>query len=77
MAKRPLTLDEVWALQEGQGHDERGRDLDVIVPAKDPEFGPYADHRFAPSGGKPPAGWRRLTEEEIHQASEIDEEEPD
>jgi hypothetical protein len=77
MAKATFTLEELWALQEGEGHDERGRDLDILVPVGDREFGPYSDHRFAASGGKAPAGWRWLTEEEIHQASEIDEEEPE
>jgi hypothetical protein len=75
--QRPLTLDDLWALQEGEGHDARGRDLHVLVPAGDPEFGPYRDHRFAPAGGTAPAGWRWLTEEEIHQASEVDDEEPE
>jgi hypothetical protein len=77
VAKRPLNLTELWALQEGEGHDARGRDLAVLVPARDPEFGPYTDHRFASAGGKAPDGWRWLTEEEVHQASEIEEEEPE
>jgi hypothetical protein len=77
MAKGPLNLVDLWALQEGEGHDAAGHDLHILVPSRDPELGPYTDHRFAAAGGKAPAGWRWLTEEEIHQASEIEEEEPD
>lgn len=70
MADIPIALDDLWALQEGEGRDARGRDLDLWVPAGDPEYGPYTAYRFAEPNRHPGAGWRTLTPDEIREATE-------
>ncbi len=75
MAKTPIDLDELWALQESEGRDARGRDLDVAVPTGEPEYGPYAAYRLVPRGEGPGEGWRTLTPHEVREATERAEEE--
>ena len=60
-----MELDALWAIQEGQGTDPKGRDVAIVVPATDPEFGPYRRYSFVPVGEAPEVGWRLLTQAEI------------
>ena len=75
MADTPIELDDLWALQEGEGRDALGRDLDLWVPSGDPEYGPYTGYRFVPPSGRPGRGWRTLTPDEIREATEGTEDE--
>ena len=72
-----MDIDELWAIQEGQGTDPRGRDIAIVVPAADPEFGPYSRYSFVPAGERPGPGWRLLSQGEVHQALAQHELEPD
>lgn len=60
-----MDIEELWAIQEGQGIDARGHDLTIVVPATDPEFGPYTGHAFVEASGAVPPGYRMLTQEEV------------
>lgn len=68
-----MDIEELWAIQEGQGTDPRGRDITIVVPASDPEFGPYSRYSFVPAGEVPGPGWRMLSQGEALQAQEQDE----
>ena len=60
-----MDLFELLAIQEAQGTDRQGHELAIVVPAQDPEFGPYASYTFCEFGGIVPRGWRMLTQEEV------------
>jgi len=60
-----MDLHELLALQEAQGTDPLGRELTLVVPARDPEFGPYSGYAFCAPGGGVPAGYRVLTQDEV------------
>lgn len=63
-----MDLHELLAIQESQGTDRRGRELALVVPARDPEFGPYTGYAFCEPGGTVPPGFRMLTQEEVRSA---------
>lgn len=65
-----MDLHELLALQEAQGSDRQGHELALVVPATDPEFGPYASYSFCELGGIVPRGWRMLTQEEVRSVYE-------
>jgi hypothetical protein len=71
-----MDLEELWAIQAAQGRDARGRDLTIVVPVGDPEFGPYTGYAFASGGGTFPPGYRMLTQEEVSAVRADEEEDP-
>lgn len=60
-----MDLQELLAIQDSQGADRQGHELSVVVPTKDPEFGPYRGYTFCELGGIVPRGYRMLTQEEV------------
>lgn len=60
-----MDLRELLAIEESQGVDRRGRELTIVVPRRDPEFGPYSGYAFCEPGGSVPAGYRTLSQEEV------------
>ena len=61
-----MDLEELWAIQEAQGVDDRGRELTIVVSQSDPEFGPLKGYAFAVAGEAPKPGYRMLTQEEVN-----------
>jgi hypothetical protein len=70
-----MDLDELWALQESQSTDARGREMVIVVPEDDPEFGPYTSYAFIEPDDETPARMRLLTEDEVIEALGAPEEE--
>ena len=60
-----MDLEELWGIQEAQGIDDRGRELTIVVPVSDPEFGPYTGYLFFSAGEAVRPGYRMLTQEEV------------
>lgn len=72
-----MDLHELLAIQEAQGTDEEGHELALVVPAEDPEFGPYARYTFCDLGGIVPRGYRMLTPEEVRSVLQDADYDPD
>ena len=69
-----MDLEELWGIQDAQGRDARGRELVIVVPASDPEFGPYTGYAFMGGGETTKPGYRLLTQEEVNAALGVEEE---
>ena len=70
-----MDLEELWAIQEAQGVDDRGRELTIVVSQSDPEFGPFTGYAFVAAGEAVKPGYRMLTQEEV--GSVFEEREPE
>jgi hypothetical protein len=60
-----MDLEELWGIQEAQGIDDRGRELTIVVPVSDPEYGPFTGYAFVSAGEAVKPGYRMLTQEEV------------
>jgi hypothetical protein len=72
-----MDLEELWALQEGQAPDDMGREMVLVVPEADPEFGPYTGYAFIEPGDEIPTRMRLLTQDEVSEATGEQLEEPE